>query len=105
MNTLGDVALIFVGKPDTVLLADDITLVRVGTDETIMKPAFGQFLQCPENSIIVRVQRKDILSPKYLYWVFEHLFISGQSKQMQRGSLQRYVQTEQIRKIGLEPRG
>ena len=104
---LDDLCVISRGSYGIELLVDDIIITRVsGSIESLGKSwVIGKGVDTwpgnPESLIHVRVVRKDVLLPGYLYYLLQYLHSCGYFKRLARGSVQQFIRVADVKRIAM----
>ena len=105
---LGDLCVISRGSFSIELLVDDIIISRVsgsigslGKSWVIGSRGVDSWPGNPESLIHIRVVRKDVLLPGYLYYLIQYLHSVGYFRKLARGSVQQFIRVSDVKSIAL----
>jgi hypothetical protein len=104
---LGQLADVTRGNNDISLRTDDILIRRVsGSIGKLGEPVMIEsgrtpWPGSPDTYIHIRVSRVDVLFPRYLYYLLQHLNQSGQFQRIAQGSVQQFIRVRDVEAIAL----
>lgn len=99
---LREIADVHAGRPGERLAGETITVQRVGTAETVGTPAIGSWAtRDPRNSIVVKVERTDILLPRFFYYMLQANHARGFFRALAHGSLQQTIKVRDLKDMEL----
>ena len=105
--SLGELCIVSKGSSCIELVSEDIVISRVsGSIGSLGKSwVIGKGVDSwpgnPESLIHIRVVRKDVLLPGYLYYLFQYLHSVGYFSKLARGSVQQFIRVSDVRGIAL----
>ena len=105
--SLGELCIVSKGSSCIELVSEDIVVSRVsGSIGSLGKSwVIGKGVDSwpgnPESCIHIRVVRRDILLPGYLYYLLEYLHSVGYFARLARGSVQQFIRVKDVRSIAL----
>jgi hypothetical protein len=106
--SLGELCIVSKGSSGIELVSEDIVVSRVsgsigslGKSWVVGSKGLDSWPGNPESCIHIRVVRRDILLPGYLYYLLKYLHSVGYFRKLARGSVQQFIRVSDVSGIAL----
>ena len=96
---LKDVALVFKGGKVDLKEGDIAIVARHGDVARLGFPTLGTYSQSPANSIIIRVNKPEIIDNRYLYYALMYMHQRGLFRQIAGGTAVQYLTVQDVEDI------